>query len=504
MRRPKLLLTALACVFIFTALLSPAAVFARAENESSEDGLNFKITFTRGYTFINPLTGAEADHLFTGKTPEPVTVNRGGSFVFPENTIKFYDYVFVCWKYSYKDKDGNTVTEKYSPGDIYENVTGDMTVGAVWKRPVPIKLVINGFITFNKGDEYAEGEDIVPYRVTCGKAIKLPDCPYTKDGYDFAGWVDGDGVLCRAGADYTVGKANPVLTAVWNKNGESILTHTVTYSGGEGNVTGKGPAQFEMYKKTSFKVAENTFVKEGYTFLYWKDASGAARYPGDVLEVPQSGSSQTMLTAVWQQITEYCDIIFAVSGDGAITPSGNAKVAKGGSYSFGLSPASGYRIKTVKVNGVDKPVQSSYIIENITENIAVNVVFEEIPRHAVIITCGEGGEAYADMNVAYIEEGGSVTVHIIPDEGYTVEAVYINGEAAVPSGGMLAINNITEDINVNVEFKSDENPRSNAFSAHDNSSELEINPPTSVKYIYILAAFVALMTLGFIVFKIKR
>ncbi|MDD4124682.1 MAG: InlB B-repeat-containing protein [Eubacteriales bacterium] len=500
MRKFLVFITVLAALFTF------AAVSVCAAEDSSEEFEGYTVKFTRGYSFINPLTGTESDHLFTGTIPESVTVEEGGSFIFPENTIKFADYVFVYWKYSYKDEDGNTVTEKHIPGDIYENVTGDMEIAAVWKRPDPIKLVITGYISYDKGDEYAEGTDITPYSVTCGKAVKLASCPYTKDGYDFAGWVDSDGILIQAGANYTVNKANPVLTAVWQKNGESILTHTVVYKGGEGNVSGKGPAEFEMYEKTSFKVAVNSFLREGYEFLYWENTTGGAYYPGDILDISSSGESQTVLTAVWKEITNYYDITFDIRGEGGVSPPGNATVAEGGNYSFNVTAYSGHRIKSVKVNGTEKSINTSYILENITENLTVTIIFEEIPVFSVSISCGEGGNAYTAGDVTAAAEGESVTVYLSPKDGYSVKSVHVNGKLAEYSGGVLVIENITENINISVEFTANDESASTSSTSSDSgeSSPFEVETPSDMKYIYILAALVVLMSLGFIIIRIKK
>lgn len=472
-------------------------------DNTSSGPVSYTITFTRGYTFINPLNGTESDHLFTGKVPEALTVEEGESFVFPENTIKFSDYEFVCWKYSYKDTDGKTITEKFNPGDTYENVSSDMTIAAVWKRPPKKSLVITGFISYLKGDEYAEGEDIAPYTVTYGDTIKLKACPYTKDGYDFAGWVDSDGVLYRKDDSYTVNKANPVLTAVWQKNGESILTHKVIYKGGEGNVTGKGPGEMEMYNKTTFKVAKNTFVREGYEFLYWVDENGSIRRPGETVDVSSFNKDTIILTAVWKEIINYYTITFNIQGEGDVSPSGSTTVAEGASYAFTVNPYTGYRIKSVRINGVSQEIMSAYIIENISENTNVDIIFEKIPTYEINITSSTGGAAYVSGDITRVLEGDDLTIYLTPNEGYYIKALYINGEAKTFADNKVVIKNITGDQNIVVEFAK-LSDYSQPTSSENTSAPIEVKPPEDMQYIYILAALIVLMTLGFIVFKIKK
>ena len=140
---------------VFLALLIIGTVIpvcSLAEEET------FTVTFTEGIKLINPLTGKKPTNIFTGTEVPPITVEAGGSFVFPENTVIFRDYVFDGWKYTYTDEDGKKQTELYQPGDTYENVTSDMEFGVNWKRPDPIELVITGYLTFVNTESYVDGD----------------------------------------------------------------------------------------------------------------------------------------------------------------------------------------------------------------------------------------------------------------------------------------------------------------------------------------------------------
>ena len=114
--KQKSILLLLALLF----LLVPATSVQAAEDES------FTVSYGKGYYFVNPLTGAEATGIFTGKIPASVTVKAGGSVTVAENTIVFRDYEFVAWEHKYtvmENGEEKTVTKRYSPGDTLENVT---------------------------------------------------------------------------------------------------------------------------------------------------------------------------------------------------------------------------------------------------------------------------------------------------------------------------------------------------------------------------------------------
>lgn len=137
--KQKSILLLLALLF----LLVPATSVQAAEDES------FTVSYGKGYYFVNPLTGAEATGIFTGKIPASVTVESGGSVTVAENTIVFRDYEFVAWEHKYtvvENGEEKTVTKRYSPGDTLENVTQNVTLQAVWKRPAELPLQIGGFL----------------------------------------------------------------------------------------------------------------------------------------------------------------------------------------------------------------------------------------------------------------------------------------------------------------------------------------------------------------------
>lgn len=197
--KQKSILLLLALLF----LLVPATSVQAAEDES------FTVSYGKGYYFVNPLTGAEATGIFTGKIPASVTVKAGGSVTVAENTIVFRDYEFVAWEHKYtvmENGEEKTVTKRYSPGDTLENVTQDVTLQAVWKRPAELPLQIGGFLYYKKGDVNVDGDEPAPVRYTTGQPLTVADCPFRKDGHNFTAWVDGDGRVYPAGSELTPGQ----------------------------------------------------------------------------------------------------------------------------------------------------------------------------------------------------------------------------------------------------------------------------------------------------------
>ena len=91
-------------------------------------------------------------------------------------------------------------------------------------------------------------------------------------------------------------------------------------------------------------------------------------------------------------------------------------------------------------------------------------LFQYIPTnppssHTVTVTVGSNGQVKRGDTVienggtVSVETGGSVSLTLLPDEGYEVETVLAGGQALTPSGGMVTVDNITQDLNISVAFR---------------------------------------------------
>ena len=93
---------------------------------------------------------------------------------------------------------------------------------------------------------------------------------------------------------------------------------------------------------------------------------------------------------------------------GSITPSGTATVNSGASQSYTITPASGYTIADVKVDGVSVSAVASYTFATITANHTIAASFTSIPVRS---------------NVALQSNGGIATSSSTYSSNYTVTAI---------------------------------------------------------------------------------
>lgn len=89
---------------------------------------------------------------------------------------------------------------------------------------------------------------------------------------------------------------------------------------------------------------------------------------GNVFTITQSGAQQSYT-------------INAASGaNGSISPAGAVTVANGTSQTFAITPASGYRIQDVKVDGASVGQVGSFTFTNVTAAHTIQATFKPLPR----------------------------------------------------------------------------------------------------------------------------
>ena len=126
--------------------------------------------------------------------------------------------------------------------------------------------------------------------------------------------------------------------------------------------------------------------------------------------------------------------VTATSGEGgAIDPAGTTLVKKGTSKTFNVVPATGYEVANVVVDGTDLGPISYYTFERVGADHTISATFQkaqaggEIAIFSVLTTvAGEGG-AVQPAGQAKVATGETVNVTFVPDEGYQLASVKVNG-----------------------------------------------------------------------------
>jgi len=111
------------------------------------------------------------------------------------------------------------------------------------------------------------------------------------------------------------------------------------------------------------------------------------------------------------------------AGNGTINPSGSVLVLPGSSQVFSLSPATGFHVADVLVNGVSKGAVGSLILPPVTANATVTASFA-VNTYTVTRNAGANG---AITGPTTVNHGDGAVYVITPNAGFHVVDVTVDG-----------------------------------------------------------------------------
>ncbi len=165
------------------------------------------------------------------------------------------------------------------------SIQADTTLTAKWNvKDYTVSYVLGG------GTNHAENPAV--YTVESG-AITLKNP--TRNGYNFAGWKDGDNVVTEITAGST---GNKTFTAVWE-----TIDYDIVYVLDNGVNDADNPASYTVESTITLKAP----TKTGYEFTGWKDGDNT------VTEITAGSTGNKTFTATWR--LEQYQIIYVLIGD---------------------------------------------------------------------------------------------------------------------------------------------------------------------------------------------
>ncbi|MBO5223931.1 MAG: InlB B-repeat-containing protein, partial [Clostridia bacterium] len=192
-------------------------------------------------------------------------------------------YEFVGWNTA---SDGSGTS--YVDGASFTMGDESVTLYAQWQ-------IVNYNITYN----VEGGNPIANGTYTVEDSVVLPTA--TKDGYEFAGWYDGENNPVQSIEAGSVG--DKTLYATWTP-----VTYTITYDANGGVAVADGTFTIE-----SATIVLGDTTKAGYTFDGWYNTNGEK-----VTEIASGSFGNVVLTAKWNANTNYVTFV-ANGGDGAMS-----------------------------------------------------------------------------------------------------------------------------------------------------------------------------------------
>jgi hypothetical protein len=118
------------------------------------------------------------------------------------------------------------------------------------------------------------------------------------------------------------------------------------------------------------------------------------------------------------------------SEGGAILPPGPVEAPEGGDREFWMIPDNGEHVAEVLVDERPMGPLSRYVFKDIGQDHTIEAVFEANPpeAHAILAWSAAGGRVEPSGNV-FVADGQDETIRLIPDPGFQVADVLVDGES---------------------------------------------------------------------------
>lgn len=342
---------------------------------------NITVTFT---VVVRNFTGETIYNVVVGDTlPAALALDEGSLTVNGTPSIAFDSSDSGSFTYTIASIPANTsVTLTYGAA-LNTASSGTYTNEATIKSVTPEELGNPQAVTPEAETEISV---LVGETYPAEVDVTLDDDPYTdrtvglyKDGtLKYTLTEGGNGVYTDDSVlegiyDIYVDGVNTGKTLVVSAQGENqaqVDYYTVTFYDGSNQYS--DPAQ-QIVLSGDTATQPDDPEKSDFTFDAWLDADD------DAFDFDTAITGTTNIYASWTQATPNDHTITATADSGGdITNPGAVTVAPGGNRNYTITPAPGYRVKDVLVDGVSVGAVTSYIFSDVNADHTIHVVFEPI------------------------------------------------------------------------------------------------------------------------------
>ncbi len=310
----------------------------------------------------------------------------------------------------------------------FGNVTANHTIEASFS-----------ILTYSINASAGTGGSISPsgnLSVNYGQNLTFSITPAT--GYEIAD-VLVDGVSVGALSTYTFGNvtANHTIDASF-----SILTYSINASAGTGgSISPSGNVNVNYGQNLTFSITPATGYEIADVLVDGVSVGALSTYTfGNVTANHTIEASFSILTY---------SINASAGTGGSISPYGNVNVNYGSNLTFSITPATGYEIADVLVDGVSVGALSTYTFGNVTANHTIEASFSILP-YSINASAGTGGSISPEGTII-LTYGGNQLFSFIPDEGYIISSVWVDGDSL---GFMenYTFESVSENHTIHVDF----------------------------------------------------
>jgi len=136
------------------------------------------------------------------------------------------------------------------------------------------------------------------------------------------------------------------------------------------------------------------------------------------------------ISATFKAVTVNYVITASAGTNGTISPTGAVTVAQAANQTFTITPATGYAVNVVTVDGASAGAVTSYTFSNVQAAHTISATFKAlVVNYAITASAGANGSISPSGTVT-VAQGASQSFTITPASGYSVSAVTVDGASA--------------------------------------------------------------------------
>lgn len=283
-------------------------------------------------------------------------------------------------------------------------------------------------------------------KTICNKGTNLSFTIAADQGYTID-YVNVDGVNQGSITSYSFTniQKHHTIEAVFTQYTVALFTISAS-AGANGSITPAGTITVAQGSQQIFSITPNTGYMIDYVSVDGVNIGAQASYTFSNV------SANHTIQAFFKNIpVQQWTITATANANGAITPSGAVVVNQGSSKTFTIASNAGYVVDYVLVDQASIGAQTSYTFAAITANHTIEAFFRPVVQYSLSTATGPNG-SISPSGPVFVNEGGSLTFTIIPNSGYAIDYVSIDG-SAIGAPATYTFTNVAATHSIEAYFK---------------------------------------------------
>ncbi len=332
--------------------------------------------------------------------------------------------------------DGETVPSAVAEGEYtFVNVTDEHTIHA--------EFAINTYTIV----AYAQGGTITPSgSITVNHGDNLSFEFEPNDEYELLNFLVDNISQDVEGNTYTFDSitANHAVVVIFTPM--NIIRHEITATAGEhGSISPSGRVRVVEGESQAFQITPD----EHYYI-------SSLLVDGEAVDVAESYQFENVIAdhTISASFEAYKHTVTAIAGEhGSVSPSGDQEVDEGSDITFIFAPNVGYVVTEVLVDEVSVEFSgNTYTLQNVLEDHIVRVNFDLLPMWSITAVSGANGTINPN-GTQYVLNGDDIEFTFVPNDGYMLDRVVVDGLGFTPESNTYRFENVTENHYIYVSFR---------------------------------------------------